>query len=152
MPSQRQGASTTKELSRKAMKELGIPVPKTKPPNNGMGRPQDELSKQFRISTRKVMLDEEIQRLIKARVISELNGSADVRIFPTIAKIAAGSYYKRPESPTGQAKNELHLHLSQMSDDQLRSYVAGSKTPQAQIVENAIDVVAETLVEDGDKK
>src|SRR5262245_52859427 len=114
-------ANSISVMTQEAMTELRVGSARGVPGGPaGRGRPQDELAKRFRHQVRKVMTDERILRLIEERVARELEGQQEVKITPTLMKIAAGLYYQKQETPSSPTQNsQFNIHLHQLSDRQL---------------------------------
>jgi hypothetical protein len=104
------------------------------------GHPPNGLSRKFRLAIRNLMTTEEIELLLRERIIGELKGKMRVKILPTILKIAAGQSFnsgggKVDVGPLGGAS--IHVHLNAMSDPQLKDYYERGIVPDSmkQLVE-----------------
>jgi len=120
--------SREQNLTRAAMKEFGL-VPKEGPRKETRG-----LAKAFRLVTRQLLTEEEIQTKIRTRLIAELEGRMDVKITPTLMKIAAAQQYAnktRDQSPQWSPPTEIHVHLERLSDTELEEFVLRGVRPKS---------------------
>lgn len=98
-------------------------------------REPDQLARRFRLAIRDLMTTEEIQELLKERIIGELKGSKRVKIMPTVLKIAAGQSFNSGGPKTDLGGNtwnapSIHVHLNAMSDPQLKAYYERGEVPR----------------------
>lgn len=94
------------------------------------GKP-DQLARKFRLAIRELMTQQEIQDLLEERIRLELAGKRQVKVTPTVLKIAAGQ-----NNITGQNKEKgwtapsIHVHMNTLSDEQLKEYYEKGILPE----------------------
>lgn len=95
----------------------------------------DQLARKFRLAIRDIMTQDEIQDLLKIRIIEELQGKKRVKIMPTILKIAAGKSFDSGGPRVDLNGNAwtaptIHVHLNSMTDPQLKAYYERGEVPR----------------------
>jgi len=132
-----------------ALKDLGLQflpkghefAPGNKLAKMGPGRlgSGNELGKIFRKATRELLIEKEIQDLIRKRVIMELRGDlgldgrpVEVRVVPIMMKIAGAQYNPKPTGDERMVNApSIHLHLERLTDDELEAFVMRGIRPAA---------------------
>lgn len=99
---------------------------------------QEPLTVKFRRLTRELLLNEEIQKLLNARVRAELAGDFDGKtpVLTAMIRVAAGNINQAP-SVTGNKKEGagwqgaplLSIHLEGLTDDQLEKFASQGVRP-----------------------
>jgi len=89
-------------------------------------------AEKFRIAIRETMNDEEIQAMVRNRIVQELLGQLEVKIAPVAMRIAAGNISEEGDGKDGGGrKPTFHVHLSTLTDPQLKDfYEKGIRPPQ----------------------
>lgn len=103
--------------------------------NPGKENPEMEpMSRKFRRLTRMLLIDDQIQALIRARVVDELTGAVkDTHVTCQLMRIAAGSMgmgNKSPKSEQNWVAPSLHVHLDKLSDEQLKAFYEQGVRPK----------------------
>lgn len=89
-------------------------------------------AEKFRIAIRETMNDEEVQAMVRDRIVKELLGQLEVKIAPVAMRIAAGNIREEGDGrDSGGRKPTFHVHLSTFTDAQLKDYYEkGVRPPQ----------------------
>jgi len=103
----------------------------------------DDLARLFKMGIREMVSEPGMMKLIRDRVEAELLENADVKIVPTVLRIAAGSGGQAQQKKDQRGSFQgLNIHLHRMTDEQLEAFRDGGKMP--------IDVEAMEMPQIGD--